>query len=148
MNLKLFLIVICDFNCEYSVSSRFHDSFTRLMSDNQLMCSDVRRLMDAFSYCSDNGMHVSWTDHVLCSKILNDRIVDVGVHYDYQSSDHKPHATATTEQRKTEKLKTKKTDMLRSVGVRSVESVESVLNKKKEGYSGKDLQKRKVLSLE
>jgi len=100
--------------------------------------------MDAFSYCSDNGMHVSWTDHVLCSKILNDRIVDVGVHYDYQSSDHKPHATATTEQRKTEKLKTKKTDMLRSVGVRSVESVESVLNKKRKATVGRICRKGRL----
>jgi len=85
-----FLIVIGNFNCEYSVSSRFYDSFTQLMSDNQLVCSDVRRLIDAFSYCSDNGMHMSWIDHVLCSKRLDDRIVTVGMHYEYQSSDHKP----------------------------------------------------------
>jgi len=37
--------------------------------------------------------------------------------------------------------------MLRSIGKQSGESVESVLEKKK-GYSGKALQKRKVLSLE
>jgi len=37
--------------------------------------------------------------------------------------------------------------MLRSMGKRSGESVESVLKEKK-GYGGKDLQKRKVLSLE
>jgi len=35
--------------------------------------------------------------------------------------------------------------MLRSIGKQSEESVESVLKKKK-GYGGKDLQKRKVLS--
>jgi len=85
-----FLVVIGDFNCEYSVSSRFYDSFTQLMSDNHVVCSDVKRLVDAFSYCSDNGMHTSWIDHVLCSKILDDRIVDIGMHYNYQSSDHKP----------------------------------------------------------
>jgi len=39
-------------------------------------------------------------------------------------------------------------DMLRSIGTQSGESVESVLKKKKECYGGKDLQKRKVLSLE
>ena len=38
--------------------------------------------------------------------------------------------------------------MLRSIDWQSIESVETVLKKKKEGYSGKDLQKRKVLSLE
>jgi len=39
-------------------------------------------------------------------------------------------------------------DMLRSIGTQSGKSVESVLKKKKEGYGGKDLQKRKVLRLE
>ena len=38
-----------------------------------------------------------------------------------------------------------KTDMLRSIGKQSGESVESVQEKK---YGGKDLQKRKILSLE
>jgi len=39
--------------------------------------------------------------------------------------------------------------MLRCIYKQSGESVESVLEKKlKEGYEGKDLQKRKVLSLE
>jgi len=38
--------------------------------------------------------------------------------------------------------------MLRSIGKQSKESVESVLKKKKNGCGGKDLQNRKVLSLE
>ena len=54
----------------------------------------------------------------------------------------------TTKRWKTEKVKCKKTDKLRSIGKQSRESTESVLKKKREGYSGKDLQKRKVLSLE
>ena len=37
--------------------------------------------------------------------------------------------------------------MLRSIGKQSGESVESVQEKKRLGYGGKDLQKRKVLSL-
>jgi len=48
------------------------------------------------------------------------------------------------ENRKTKQLKT---DMLRSIGKQSGESVETVLKKKNEGYGGKDLQKRKVLRL-
>jgi len=36
--------------------------------------------------------------------------------------------------------------MLRSIGKQSGESVESVLEKKRKGCGGKDLQKRKVLS--
>ena len=55
-----FLIVIGDFNCKYGVSSRFHDNFKQLMCDNHLVCSDVRRLVDAFSYCGCNGMHTTW----------------------------------------------------------------------------------------
>jgi len=38
--------------------------------------------------------------------------------------------------------------MLRSISEQSSESVESVLEEEKEGYGWKDLQKRKVLSLE
>jgi len=36
-------------------------------------------------------------------------------------------------------------DMLRSIGKQSGESVESVLEEEKEGFGGKDLQKRKVI---
>jgi len=38
--------------------------------------------------------------------------------------------------------------MLRSIGKQSRESVQSVLKMKRKGYGGKDLQKRKVISLE
>jgi len=38
--------------------------------------------------------------------------------------------------------------MLRSIGKQSGESMESVLKKKRKGYGGKDLRKRKVLSVE
>jgi len=38
--------------------------------------------------------------------------------------------------------------MLRSISKQSGESMQSVLKNKKEGNGGKDLQKRKVLSLE
>jgi len=55
----------------------------------------------------------------------------------------------TTEKWKTEKLKIKKTNMLRSIGKKSGESGEkSVLKKKRKGCGGKDLQKREVLNLE
>jgi len=37
---------------------------------------------------------------------------------------------------------------VRGIGKQSGESGESVLKEEKEGYGGKDLQKRKVLSLE
>jgi len=53
-----------------------------------------------------------------------------------------------TKKWKTEKLESRKTDMLRSIGKQSGESVESVLKKKGKGCGGNDSQKRKILSLE
>jgi len=52
----------------------------------------------------------------------------------------------TTKKRKTEKLKKVKTDMLRSNSESLGNHVVSP-EEEKEGYGGKDLQKRKVLSL-
>ena len=47
---------------------------------------------------------------------------------------------------KTEKLESKKTGVLRSIGKQSGESVHGVSPEdEKEGYGGKDLQKRKVM---
>jgi len=57
-----------------------------------------------------------------------------------------PHGTNKPKSvKKRKKLKSKKTDMLRSIGKHSRESVESVRPKKRKGCGGKDLQKRKVL---
>jgi len=53
----------------------------------------------------------------------------------------------TTKKGKT-RLKSKKWICSENIGKQSREYVESVLKKKKKDYSGKDLQKRKVLSLE
>jgi len=47
-----------------------------------------------------------------------------------------------------DKLKSKKTRMLKSIGKQSGESVRVSPGEENEGYGGKDLQKRKVLSLE
>ena len=70
----------------------------------------------------------------------------------YMSQINLQHGTTTVENRKTTKYKDYrvKTDMLRSIGKQSGESVESVRTPEEEkvGYSGKDLRKRKVLSLE
>jgi len=52
-----------------------------------------------------------------------------------------PHGTKLKKSKRA-KPKSKKTDMLRSIGKLSGESVESVLKKKRKGYGGKDLQKK------
>ena len=62
-------------------------SLLHFIDDNQLVCSDAQRLANVFTYCSDNGQHTSWIDHVLCSKLLDDMITEVDTHNDYQSSD-------------------------------------------------------------
>jgi len=54
----------------------------------------------------------------------------------------------TTKKWKNRKTESKKMDMLRSIGKQSGESVESVPKKKRKAYCEKDLQKRKVLSLQ
>jgi len=84
------LLVMGDFNCECNVSSRFYDSLLHFIDDNQIVCSDVQRLANVFTYCSDSGQHTSWIDHILCSKLLDDKIIEINIHYEYQSSDHKP----------------------------------------------------------
>ena len=66
----------------------------------------------------------------------------------YMSQINLQHGTITVKNRKTTKTRVK-TDMLRSIAKQSGESMESVRKKKRrKGYGGKDLQKRKVLSLE
>jgi len=58
------------------------------------------------------------------------------------------HDGCTARNQQLKRKKPLKTDMLRSIGKQSEKSVESVLHgEEKEGYGGKDLQKRKVLSL-
>jgi len=62
-----------------------------LRSDINLILSDINRLSDnTFTYCSDSGLNLSWTDHLLCSPVIDDLISRVNTLYDFVSSDHKP----------------------------------------------------------
>ena len=84
------LMVLGDFNCDCGKPGRFRDGFSQFMLDNDLVCSDTKRLDGVFTYCKDDGSCTSWIDHVVCSKLLDVRICDISVHYEYISSDHKP----------------------------------------------------------
>ena len=84
------LMVLGDFNCNCGKPGRFHDVFSQFMLDNDLVCSDTKRLDGVFTYCKDDGSCTSWIDHVVCSKPLDAKICDITVHYEYISSDHKP----------------------------------------------------------
>jgi hypothetical protein len=82
------LAVLGDFNC--SSGSRFFDSFLHLMQDNHLICADLSRLNDVYTYCSDNGLNISWIDHILWSRPVDSLVSSLLVLQDYVSSDHKP----------------------------------------------------------
>ena len=47
------LAIIGDFNC--NINSRFYDTFLELAADNNLQLSDINRLDNVFTYCSDGG---------------------------------------------------------------------------------------------
>jgi len=55
------------------------------------VCADLTRLdLNTFTYCRDDGVNMTWIDHIICSKMLDDSVKDVCVHYDFICSDHKP----------------------------------------------------------
>jgi len=81
-------IVAGDFNC--SVGTRFYNAFVNCAADNKFMLSDLSRLVNAVTYCSDDGKRTSWIDHVLCSHSIDDMISSVQVLDQFISSDHKP----------------------------------------------------------
>ena len=60
------------------------------MADNSVACSDVKLLSGEFTYSNSDHTCVSWIDHVLCTKLMDNNIIEVKVLYDYVLSDHKP----------------------------------------------------------
>ena len=46
-------IVGGDFNCQFG--SRFYDTFVSFSVASKLELSDIKRLVDVFTFCSDNG---------------------------------------------------------------------------------------------
>jgi len=82
------IITAGDFNCQ--PDSRFYPSITNMSSELNLVLSDINRMTNVFTYCSDSGLNTSWIDHILCSGAIDGLVEDVSVLYDYVSSDHKP----------------------------------------------------------
>jgi len=80
-----------DFNCQ--PGCRFYNVLKHLIDDNCLHMSDLSLLSavnDVFTYCSDSGSCTSWIDHVLCSHVMNTRVSNMKILYDYICSDHRP----------------------------------------------------------
>ena len=82
------LMVIGDFNCH--PGTRFYDVLSPMMTDNNLVMSDIALLSNVFTYISDNGANATWIDHVLASYAVNNSIATINVLYDYVCSDHRP----------------------------------------------------------
>ena len=82
------LVIMGDFNCQ--PHSRFYDIMLNLAEDNNLQISDIKRLSNVVTYCSDDGLRTSWIDHCLCSQSVDECISSVEVLYQFISSDHKP----------------------------------------------------------
>jgi exonuclease III len=84
------LMLIGDLNCQIDSSSRFFGILSQLITEYDLVVSDMSLLSDVFTYCSDNGNNLSWIDHIITSRSVHSNISDVKVLYDYLCSDHRP----------------------------------------------------------
>ena len=80
--------IIGDMNC--SQDSRFYPILNQLAISNNLNFADMRLLFNVVTYFSDDGMHESWIDHVLCSQNIDNNITFMSVLNDYIISDHRP----------------------------------------------------------
>jgi len=85
---SVYLMVAGDFNCRSG--TRSYDVFQEFLDNEQLVCVDQHSLNDTVTYISDNGQHMSWIDHIVCSRALLNYITDVRVLNDHVCSDHKP----------------------------------------------------------
>jgi endonuclease/exonuclease/phosphatase family metal-dependent hydrolase len=65
-------VVAGDFNCQSG--SRFYNIFIQWANDLNLQLSDIKRLDNAFTYCSDDGLRSSWIDHCVCSNDVDQLI--------------------------------------------------------------------------
>ena len=81
-------IIAGDFNC--NVGSRFYGHLEEFIADNSVACSDVKMLSREFTYSNSDHTCISWIDHVLYTKLMDNNIIEVKVLYDYVLSDHKP----------------------------------------------------------
>ena len=82
------IIIIGDFNC--SAGSRMYTSFNDLLEANKLVCGDIKRLSNVFTYSNSDHSRFSWIDHILSTNLLDNTISDLQILYDYVLSDYKP----------------------------------------------------------
>jgi len=68
-------IIAGDLNC--NVGSRFYGHLEEFMADNRVACSDVKLLSGEFTYSNSDHTCVFWIDHVLCTKLMDNNIIEV-----------------------------------------------------------------------
>ena len=81
-------LIAGDFNC--SPGSRFFNEFISFSDDNNMITSDINHLSDVYTYISDDGLRMSWVDHVLTTSSLDKLIGSISILNDVIISDHKP----------------------------------------------------------
>jgi len=84
----IYIVIAGDFNCRQG--SRFNDVFHKFLHDEQLTCVDMLLLNGVFTYLSNDGQHMSWIDHIVCSRTMLPYVTDIGVLQDKLCSDHMP----------------------------------------------------------
>jgi len=82
------VLIVGDFNC--SPGSRFFKEFIHFADDNNFIVSDLHRLANAITYISDDGLKMSWIDHVLCTASVDNLISHMSIIEDVIFSDHRP----------------------------------------------------------
>ena len=80
-----------DFNAAINRPSIFGHELKQVCNDNQLMLSDEIFLSpDSFTFFSEAHHTTSWLDHCVSTPLAHQRIADMSIDYNFQSSDHFP----------------------------------------------------------
>jgi len=87
-SVTILTLIAGDFNCR--LRSRFLGEFSSFTEDNNLFMSDINRLKDVCMYISDDGLKMSWVDHVLSTASLDKLTDKITILNDVILSHHKP----------------------------------------------------------
>ena len=82
------IIIAGDFNCQ--LGNRYFKYLIDFVTESRLQLTDINRLDNVFTFCSDATNNVSWIDHIFCSADLDRKISSCNILQEYVSSDHKP----------------------------------------------------------
>jgi len=68
----------------------FFSEFKSLSDNNNLIVSDTKRYSDSCAYISDDGLRMSWLDHLLALATIDNVVDNITIHNEVIVSDHKP----------------------------------------------------------